>query len=387
MRLAGEDAHSLWVPLGTVRRSRPLSYGLAVACFGAALGVRFAFEGYLPSGYPFLTFFPAVVAAAFLGGLGPSLVASALSVVAARYFFMTPAGALWPLTIADALALLFFAVVLLVDCVVIHVMTAALERVRRERETSAELARQLEFRLSELRQAHARTEAASRAKSRMMASVGHDLRQPLNVIALAIEVLGQGERDASEQALLARTARNVVGLARTFDQLLESARLDARGFAPQVGPVALAPLLGQLDDEFGALADEKKISLEVAACEGCVESDAAMLLSILRNLVGNAVKYTPPGGTIAVRVAGAPGEPARIEVADDGPGIPDDKLDLIFEEFERLTPGEGDGIGLGLALVKKNAELLGHRLGVDSTPGRGSTFSVTVATTAPAGAR
>ncbi len=374
----------MWARMAIVRKNPLLGYGVALIATSIALGVRFALGPYLRAhGLPFLTFFPAVMASALVGGLGPSLLASAMSAFEALYFFLPYTQASGFETRTDAIAFVFFVTVLLFNCVAIHVMHTALDRAREQRETNAELARELEARLSELRLANEQLETASHSKSRLMASVGHDLRQPLNVISLALHALEQGVREPAEQALLARTGRNVASLARSFDQLLESARLDARGFQPQPAPMPVAPLLAQLTDEFTALAGEKRLQLDIAPSTAHVVSDPSMLLSILRNLVGNAVKYTPSGGTIRVCTSQRSARQTRLEVIDSGPGIPPDKLDVIFREFERLTPGEGDGIGLGLSLVKRNAELLGHPLVVASTPGEGSCFGLDVPTAPP----
>lgn len=368
--------------LGSIRQNRPLSYGVAVGCFLLGLGMRVGLTVYFPSyRFPFLTFFPAVVLSAFVGGLGPGLLTAGLSAAAAWLYLSPEAG---ERTNADLVGFAFFVLVLLLDCILIHAMNTAMERAQRERETSAELARQLEQRLSDLRAANEQTEAASRAKSRMMASVGHDLRQPLNVISMAVQMLGRGVECPRERDLIERTRRNVSSLARSFDLLLEAARLESDSFRPNVGEVELQPLLSQLHDEFSALAADKGLRFVVPSVHDRVLSDAAMLLSILRNFLGNAVKYTPSGGSIQVGVKACSEGLACIEIVDSGAGIPAGKMDLIFREFERLDQADGDGIGLGLSLVKKNAELLGHRLLVESSPGHGSRFGVEVPLVSPA---
>lgn len=348
---------ALVVRMSAIRAKPWLAYPFGLVLFGIALGARFAATMLPPRGFPFLTFFPAVILSALVGGLGPGIMVAVLSTLSAWYFFISPARSFGSLSRPDLVALVFFVVVLFIDVVVIHVMTVALDRVREERE---------------------RNEVLSRAKSRLMTSVGHDLRQPLNVVSLALSRLGKSVPETPEnRELLARTRRNVDALAHSFEQLMELARLESEGFAPNVGPVPLEPLCARLRDEFGELAAHKDVSLVVESSDLVVRSDREMLLSILRNLVGNGVKYTPPRGSVRVTIRDGDGR-AHVEVKDTGPGIPKDKLESIFEEFERLDPGNADGMGLGLSLVKRTAHLLGHRVSVDSTPGEGATFSVEV---------
>jgi signal transduction histidine kinase len=364
-----------------VRRRPLLAYPLAALAVGLGLGVRFALERvFPPTGFPFLTFFPAVLLSALFCGLGPALLAAALSTLAAVYFFMAPVRSLSLNTGSDWLVVGFFVAVLLVDCVVIEAMLRALARVRSEREANAHLAGELAARLRELESLKRVADESSAAKSRMMAIVGHDLRQPLHVLGVAIQALGSAELPVEERrAVLVRSERGVRNLSRSLDMLMEAARLESDAFTPKRQRVELAPLVAQLVDEYAPLASERGLAFHVdqAALLQVLYTDEAMLLSILRNFLGNAVKYTRKGSVrlYAERVREGV---LRISVSDTGPGIPASKRDAIFEQLVRLDPSAAEGVGLGLSLVKRNAVLLGLSIVVESELGKGSTFAVDV---------
>jgi signal transduction histidine kinase len=363
-------------------RVRPLlSYPLAVLLVGVGLGARLALARvFPPTGFPFLTFFPVVLLSALFCGLGPALLAAGLSTLAAVYFFMAPVRSFVFHTGGDWLVVGFFVAVLLVDCVVIEAMMRALARVRREREANACLASELEARLRELESLKRVADDSSAAKSRMMAIVGHDLRQPLHVLAVAIQTLGSAELPADERrSVLVRSQRGVRNLSRSLDMLMEAARLESDAFEPRRQRVDLEPLMAQLVDEYAPLAAERGLVFDVerVALHHTLYTDEAMLLSILRNFLGNAVKYTRKG-SVRLRVDWVREGALRISVSDTGPGIPASKRDAIFEQLVRLDPSAAEGVGLGLSLVKRNAVLLGLSIVVESELGKGSTFAVDV---------
>lgn len=373
--------------LARFRKEPRLGYSFGAAAFVVALVARFAVGPYLPpTGYPFLSFFPAVALTTYVAGLGPGLFVSLASTLSAWFLFFP--GSQSERTSADLLALGFFVGVLLVDCVVIHVMITALDRLRVEEGRTRALSHELALRLDELHHAKEATDEASRAKSRLMATLGHDLKQPLNVVALAVELLvpERGGGDPSKRSLAERAQKNLQSLGRSLDLLVEAARLDASELRPNVQALDLGAIFAQLADEIAPLAAEREQELRIGRAPYVVRSDRNMLLSILRNFASNAIKYTPRGGS--VRLDATPrGAVVHIVVADDGPGIPSDKLEVVFREFERLAPADAaapDGLGLGLALVERTAGLLGHELIVESELGRGSRFGVCVPRIEPA---
>jgi CheY-like chemotaxis protein len=167
-------------------------------------------------------------------------------------------------------------------------------------------------------------------------------------------------------------------LSASLTTLMDLTRLDAGLVQPRLEPVSLARLLAQLEAEFGAAARGKGLALQVERSKLWVHSDPVLLHGVLANLVSNAIKYTRQGH-VALRVSERAGG-VRIEVSDSGVGIPADKLDLIFKEFVRLDASDAgtEGLGLGLSIVRRYASLLSHRLNVQSTPGEGSTFRISV---------
>jgi len=162
-----------------------------------------------------------------------------------------------------------------------------------------------------------------------------------------------------------------------LDGLLDISRLDAGVEKPRLEPVEIAGLLQHVEREFASAAEQKGIVLRVRPSPLWVLSDSRLLYRVLLNLVSNAVRYTHSGGVlVACRRRGAH---AVIEVRDTGAGIPAGMQAEVFEEFVQLENPERDrakGLGLGLTIVKRTADLLGHPLTLDSAPGRGSCFRI-----------
>ncbi len=241
---------------------------------------------------------------------------------------------------------------------------------------NADLARELQFKNIEFQ------EVAS-ARSRLLATVSHDLRQPAHAIGLL-----------SERALLETSFPDVKASLRDLNELSQSlsaslttlmdlTRLDAGLVKANIGPVSLAQVLLRLDAEFGGSARAKGLSLAVETSDRWVRSDSVLLHGVLTNLVSNAIKYTRKG-RVEVRVSERE-DAVLIEVVDTGIGIHHEKLDLIFREFVRLDASDSgtEGLGLGLSIVRRYASLLSHPMSVQSQPDQGSTFSITLARTDP----
>ncbi len=225
-----------------------------------------------------------------------------------------------------------------------------------------------------------RAEAARTAMARLLAVAGHDLKQPLQVALMAIECAvsdGVAPRAAARLGLASDALQR---LGRELDDLARSSQ--AGDVPPRLATVALGPLLAAVETEWQAYAARCGVRLRVRATRLSARTDAAMLATILRNLVGNAIKYARPGGRVVV---GCRRRGTRIElgVLDDGPGIAPDKLATLFEAFDRGGRRDGAGLGLGLHIVRQTAQALGHPVGVRSRPGRGSAFSVTMPRAAP----
>jgi signal transduction histidine kinase len=222
--------------------------------------------------------------------------------------------------------------------------------------------------------------AANEAKTRFLAAASHDLRQPMHALALFVGQL----RDAAEGApalkgLVQHIETSVGALQELLDALLDLSKLDAGAVVPARSVFALQPVLDRLSTSFTAAAEEKGLALRVTPTSLWIDSDPRLLERILLNLVANAVRYTENGRIlIGCRRRGVL---AEIIVADSGIGIPAAHLPFVFQEFYQVgnpAPDKARGIGLGLAIVARLTQLLGHRLSVQSQVGRGSLFGVSV---------
>jgi two-component system, OmpR family, phosphate regulon sensor histidine kinase PhoR len=211
----------------------------------------------------------------------------------------------------------------------------------------------------------------------LLGMAGHDLRQPLQVIRGTYELLGTRALAKSEQAWLERGERALSGLTEQLDRLLGALRLYEYTKTMETSSVALAPLFWRLSNETEDAALRRGVKLRACTTQARVMSNSVLLDGVLRNLVGNAVKYTEPGGGILIGCRRSGGD-VRIDVYDTGIGIAPERLSKIFDAFERLDPARCEGLGVGLFVVRRALELLGHRIDVRSVVGQGSRFSVFV---------
>ena len=231
-----------------------------------------------------------------------------------------------------------------------------------------------------------RTEEAERAdsaKTRFLAAASHDLRQPLHALSMFVSALAQTASESERQHLLRQVESATSALADLLDALLDISRLDAGKVRANVEDVELQPIFDAIYETFGDTAKQKRLELVVRHTRLVVRSDPLLLKQIVTNLVSNAIRYTPQTDAnrrarvhVAARVRGGN---VRIEVRDNGVGIPEEARETVFLEFEQLSNPERDrskGLGLGLAIVRRLAKLLGHDIHLRSAPGRGSTFSV-----------
>jgi len=217
----------------------------------------------------------------------------------------------------------------------------------------------------------------------LLAMAGHDLRQPLQSLIGVHDWLARRFDDALTRKHIERGQIAIGQLVEQLDHLVGALRLHERAADTAAAPVKLLPLLCALKREQREFAERKDVRLHVVATNAAIMSgDQILLEGILRNLTRNAVKYTQPRGHVLVGCRRR-GEEVRIEVHDTGVGMSSDKVAMVFQAFYRLDPGPPEGLGLGLFVVKRAVELLGHRIEVSSTPGRGSCFTMI----APAAAR
>ncbi|MFN7184109.1 MAG: hybrid sensor histidine kinase/response regulator, partial [Thermomonas haemolytica] len=219
-------------------------------------------------------------------------------------------------------------------------------------------------------------EQANDAKSRFLAAIGHDLLQPLHAAHLFADALQQ--RGDAEQRELARQISSALdSTADLLTTLLDMSRLEAGGLVPEPRDLPLADVLEPLVAQFRALAAERGLQLRYVPTRAWVHSDPQLLRRVLQNFLANAVRYTARG-KILLGVRRRDGQ-LCIEVHDTGPGISDAQREAIFEEFRRGDGVPGQGLGLGLAIARRIAGLLGSRIFLRSQPGRGSCFGLCLA--------
>ena len=237
-----------------------------------------------------------------------------------------------------------------------------------------------DFHGERIRKLEAERDEASRAdqdKSRFLAIASHDLRQPVHALALFSATLHKRLRGAPEEPLVRNMVRALDGLERSFNAMLDVSRLDAGSLPPTLQTFSLRDLFRRLHMHYGGQAELAGLGLRFSPGGKSVKSDPQLLERILGNLIQNAVKYTEHGGIVVVARNSA--THLNVEVWDTGAGIAREQLPRIFDEFYQIGRGERDrsqGLGMGLAIVKRLVRLLGHSLTVTSRLGKGTMFRI-----------
>ncbi len=233
-------------------------------------------------------------------------------------------------------------------------------------------------------EARDRAHRADQAKSRFLATASHDLRQPLQTLALLNGTLRRLTGNPAVIEALGQQERAIGAMSRLVNALLDIGKFEAGAVRAQISEFPARALLEPLRQEFTPLAQHKGLDLRLEAQDGMLRTDAALLEQVLRNLLSNALKYTRRG-QITLRCVFEP-TLACIEVADTGIGIPQEQLALIFTEFFQVdTPANmpRSGYGLGLSIVHRIVSLLGVKLEVQSVLEAGSCFRLAVPAGAP----
>lgn len=243
-----------------------------------------------------------------------------------------------------------------------------------QRDVLAALARQVMSQM-ELRRAALLSDRLQRNISRLMAVAGHDLKQPLQVMVMAIDRVRNKLSDPRDRERLGYAIDAGMRMAEELDRLAETSVLNAGFGVPNPVAFPISDTFESILANWRLHAEAKGLTIKVVPSTLRVVSDPEMLRAIVGNLVGNAIKYTDKGGVLVGcrRHANA----VTIEVLDSGAGIPAEQLTAIFDAFHQINPAS-EGLGLGLSIVRRTAEALGHEVAAKSDLARGSHFTVKV---------
>jgi signal transduction histidine kinase/ActR/RegA family two-component response regulator len=228
-----------------------------------------------------------------------------------------------------------------------------------------------------LERAKAEAEQATEAKSRFLAAASHDLRQPLHALTLFARALSRRVQPGEATTLVAQMEEGLHGLKGMFDALLNVSRLDAKLIEPAKVPTSIAEIIERVSVGSKVEAEQNGLKFLSHPKDWTLETDPALLETMIRNLVSNALKFTKRGGVVLA--ARRRNGQRMIDVYDSGPGLSPEQHEMIFEEFartDRRAGGANDGLGLGLSIARRYADLLGMRIIVCSRQQRGSRFSI-----------
>ena len=292
-----------------------------------------------------LVFIPMVMVAAWLGGLGPGVVSAVLFTAALGTFWMDATRE--PLGAAVVELALFLAV-----GVALSAMVESLHRAR------------------------ARAEASVRSRERVMEIVAHDLGNPLGAIGMSAEALAHRPIEAEDRRHVDRILRAVTRIGALIRDLVDVTGIEHETLAVTCTRQAVEPIVRETAEAFLPKAEQRHIALAVDAppADWTILADRARIVQLLGNLIGNALKFTPEGGRVALRVS-AQKQAVRFEVADSGPGIAPENVPHVFEQYWK---GDSQGTGLGLFIARSIAEAHQGEIGVTTAPGQGATFFFTL---------
>lgn len=260
-----------------------------------------------------------------------------------------------------------------------HDLELAGTLLRQQAEQLAGLNAELSVRLDELAIRRDEAERASAAKTRFLAAASHDLLQPMHAVGLLVGVLRQRIRYPEVSALVMKVEAAVQGMETLFSSLLDISKLDSQAVQVDLQVVDIQKLFDFIELNYQPIAQEKGLTLRIVRCRYAVRTDPALLERIIGNLVSNAIRYTERGAVLLG--CRREGDGIRLMVYDTGIGIPAQFQDHIFEEFYQIDARgrpHGNGLGLGLSIVRRSAALLGMPLTLSSRVGAGSAFAISM---------
>jgi signal transduction histidine kinase len=337
-------------------------YAFAVLAVAGGLLLRFVLSPLLGQQGPYLILTLSIVLAGLYGGFGPALLATVLGTLVGTYLFVGSAPG-WESVLQlpnITRTMLFVAIGLSISII-------------GGRLKSSRLA--LAGSVSELRR-------SNRAKDHVLATVAHEIRNPLSALSTANEVLQRSSQDPARVAWAAEiVGRQVKQMSRMADELMDTSRVLHGKIDMQMTALDMRDVLRQALEQSGALIASKQHQLtsDIAEVPAPVRGDAGRLLQVFANLLNNAAKYTPAGGSISLKLAGVD-TGWEVAISDNGQGFDQGTQDELFEPFVQApaaVANETTGLGLGLAIVKRIVEMHGGSV-VASSPGtgKGATFRV-----------
>jgi len=219
-------------------------------------------------------------------------------------------------------------------------------------------------------------ERANKANSTFLAAASHDLRQPVQALNLLTGALRRSIKDGPALEMIESQQESLDAMTNLLNSLLDISRLEAGAIEPQFEDFSVKRVIGHRSAEFARQAQHKGLRFDAESCDAVIRSDPNLLGEIIQNFVANAIRYTNDG-SVRLSCTECDGK-LRISVTDTGVGIEGDQLENIFREFHQIRSARRrrEGFGLGLAIARRLADLLGHEISVESTPGHGSCFSV-----------
>lgn len=345
-----------------------IAYGTAFVTTAMAVWARNWLDPHLDDECPFSLFYLSVLLTAWTAGAGPAYLATALGTAAAAYFFIKPQSSIAIDSVSEVVQLSIY---VLVNCVA----AVLFDRLQRQRQLAEQRSRDNEQLSASLREADER-------KDEFLALLAHELRNPLAPIRAGLEMLDRDEAASSTVDRVTRIIeRQTTHLVRLTNDLLDVSRFSRGKLELQVGPLDFRDAVSDaIEMTAGSIAERNhRFQRLIPDSPVWLMGDRVRLAQLTANLLGNAAKYTSPGGCIVLEVESAGGW-VTLSVRDNGIGFPPDQAENIllpFRQMDMTRTREYGGLGLGLAIVKTLAELhLGELSATSGGPGRGSCFTL-----------